>query len=687
MQVDKENIWAYRVAIEVDQRDADEPEFDQDVLKEFLANPEAFVTQTNSSIRSVEHLNASLCYDGPTAPEAYLNLPQRERDREWWFSAKDFPVFNTRGFGRSCMENLHIALIERLAIDRAGPPIRLHGNRKRLYREPTLRLPSSTIQRDEQGGHYLTQQQCDFILNPGSPKSRRFKQAKKIRKNAQAAGIMVCAPCCNRTGEVRFFPIDLMKRTSRPHLLCGTICKKCHSDRESNYSRAGSASATTLCRQAIRRAAAFPMAHRLTPAMVQPLLDRRSEAARTDSVFRMTAANGSLAKTRARLSQQLRLFVAPIDFSRGLVEGNLVLLTETAYREQALKLARVAAEFELNDLGVPQLSDRQKRILLNRARTPNGQQADEAKLLADALIRHGHRICGECQKAEWARNAIVNPTPIESIHPLGLMRKQKKAPGGYQTICKACYARMARDDARDNVARTVWRRAQRRAGGSSFKITVQDVQNLIDTAATVDAPFGRCPITRDVLVIGEKKPHRNSLSLDRIIPKFGYVPGNVALLSFAANTAKGNRGIEPFSLLNIYLSRAIFPVGSQQLSNIDVDRWKIQKIGDVLRSSPSVDRAALITIDSLIAIQYCPCCKVEIDYSRKTKGVRKSNSPALDRRNPKKLYVNGNCFSICWGCNSAKHGLTPAEIDRMHKWLRTEIPRARGNLLLDATLH
>lgn len=58
--------------LEVDHRDPDEPELDQDVLDEFLANPEAFVTQTNSAIGSLEDLNASLCYAGNTALELRL---------------------------------------------------------------------------------------------------------------------------------------------------------------------------------------------------------------------------------------------------------------------------------------------------------------------------------------------------------------------------------------------------------------------------------------------------------------------------------------------------------------------------------------------------------------------------------------------------------------------------------------
>jgi hypothetical protein len=55
--------------LEVEHRDPDEPELGQDVLDEFLADCEAFVTQTNWAIESLEDLYASLCYVGNTAPE------------------------------------------------------------------------------------------------------------------------------------------------------------------------------------------------------------------------------------------------------------------------------------------------------------------------------------------------------------------------------------------------------------------------------------------------------------------------------------------------------------------------------------------------------------------------------------------------------------------------------------------
>ena len=55
--------------LENEHGDPDAPELNQNVLDEFLADPEAFLNQTNFTIGSLADLDASLCYIGNTAPE------------------------------------------------------------------------------------------------------------------------------------------------------------------------------------------------------------------------------------------------------------------------------------------------------------------------------------------------------------------------------------------------------------------------------------------------------------------------------------------------------------------------------------------------------------------------------------------------------------------------------------------
>jgi hypothetical protein len=54
----------------------------------------------------------------------------------------------------------------------------------------------------------------------------------------------------------------------------------------------------------------------------------------------------------------------------------------------------------------------------------------------------------------------------------------------------------------------------------------------------------KCPILGMTLVVNESYAKENSISLDRIVPELGYVKGNVAVISYKANTIKNNATIE-----------------------------------------------------------------------------------------------------------------------------------------------
>lgn len=66
-----------------------------------------------------------------------------------------------------------------------------------------------------------------------------------------------------------------------------------------------------------------------------------------------------------------------------------------------------------------------------------------------------------------------------------------------------------------------------------FDITVDDIE-----VPTV------CPVLGIPLCVNEKHAKANSISLDRIVPELGYVKGNVAVISYKANTIKSNATVE-----------------------------------------------------------------------------------------------------------------------------------------------
>lgn len=54
----------------------------------------------------------------------------------------------------------------------------------------------------------------------------------------------------------------------------------------------------------------------------------------------------------------------------------------------------------------------------------------------------------------------------------------------------------------------------------------------------------KCPVFGTELAIGKGRPKENSPSLDRIIPKLGYVSGNVIVISYRANVIKRDASAE-----------------------------------------------------------------------------------------------------------------------------------------------
>lgn len=74
-----------------------------------------------------------------------------------------------------------------------------------------------------------------------------------------------------------------------------------------------------------------------------------------------------------------------------------------------------------------------------------------------------------------------------------------------------------------------------------FKLTAQNILDAIPKD-------GKCPVFKTELSYGIKN-HWNGASIDRIIPAIGYVPENIAVISFRANTLKRDGSIKEFKAL------------------------------------------------------------------------------------------------------------------------------------------
>jgi hypothetical protein len=97
-----------------------------------------------------------------------------------------------------------------------------------------------------------------------------------------------------------------------------------------------------------------------------------------------------------------------------------------------------------------------------------------------------------------------------------------------------------------HMRRSLLRRAKKRAAyaGIPFNLTLDDIQ----------IPE-KCPIFGIPLVVHEKRYANDSPSLDRVIPKLGYVTGNVIVISQRANILKRDASLEELEMLVCGLRR------------------------------------------------------------------------------------------------------------------------------------
>lgn len=112
---------------------------------------------------------------------------------------------------------------------------------------------------------------------------------------------------------------------------------------------------------------------------------------------------------------------------------------------------------------------------------------------------------------------------------------------GYMgNICHACAAANMKKFLIENPAIYMVNSAKARAKKAGIPFAIK--------AADITVPE-YCPILGMKLARGKIGDRENSPSLDRLIPELGYVPGNVAVISFRANRFKNDAGPEELRLI------------------------------------------------------------------------------------------------------------------------------------------
>lgn len=99
----------------------------------------------------------------------------------------------------------------------------------------------------------------------------------------------------------------------------------------------------------------------------------------------------------------------------------------------------------------------------------------------------------------------------------------------------------------NNVNKYLWFEARKRAKEKGLEFTIQPSDITVPNV---------CPITGLVMERNRGKLGPNSYSLDRIDSSKGYIPGNVAVISFKANQIKNNFSLEELEKLLRYMQIA-----------------------------------------------------------------------------------------------------------------------------------
>ena len=109
--------------------------------------------------------------------------------------------------------------------------------------------------------------------------------------------------------------------------------------------------------------------------------------------------------------------------------------------------------------------------------------------------------------------------------------------------CSSCVAAYNRRYRYSHRPKYLYYFARDRAKNKGIEFTITESDIVIPE---------RCPILGIPLQAGAGTRH-DSPSLDRIDNSKGYIPGNVAVISFAANTFKGEMTVEHVEQLLIYM--------------------------------------------------------------------------------------------------------------------------------------
>ena len=165
----------------------------------------------------------------------------------------------------------------------------------------------------------------------------------------------------------------------------------------------------------------------------------------------------------------------------------------------------------------------------------------------DKQKRRYRHTCHDCRKKAYHENPEQD---------------RKRAKEYYQKHREemALKGKLARRQHKENE---MWKSAKERAKkqGVPFEISVEDI---------VIPEY--CPVLGLKLENGDGKVHRNSPTLDKIIPQKGYVKGNIIVVSWLANTIKNCGTIEQIQKVADFYSHLCANDDGKEVATLEQDK-------------------------------------------------------------------------------------------------------------------
>lgn len=150
-------------------------------------------------------------------------------------------------------------------------------------------------------------------------------------------------------------------------------------------------------------------------------------------------------------------------------------------------------------------------------------------------------------------------------------------------------------------------------------------------------------------------------TIDRINNDKGYIPNNIVIISFRANSIKNDANFaEIEKIYNNFKTR--FNI-KDQLNSDKINSKKMEIINSIKKRNKKNNFECNLNVDDIVIPVNCPILNIPIIIGNKNKS---DNSPSIDRINNFLPYTRDNIRIISWRANRLKNNSSYEEYKKLY---------------------